>query len=289
MAKIILPENSDIRTLFEQLVQSKRFVFVVGIPGVGKSLYVQQLALLAQAAGRVVHLFQYDVTRMAFEDSTIGRAKYPEINGFTQPAMRKAVGMWAREGIFEWHQQHVEPAHILIGELPLVGNRLIEVVQKGDDEVETILAGEQAQFLVPVPSKRIRAKIEAARIASIANPRNEKEVKDAEPQVLKDNWLETFKLAHHLGLVDTLPSDGAEIEYEPAAYAGVFEHLLQHRPRKTLHVDLDLKPSGSVYDLENIASEPKANPAEVKRIIEQMERKMTPAMIEESVADWYKV
>lgn len=289
MTHIILPEKSDIRVLFEQIAQSKRFAFVVGIPGVGKSLYVQQLALLAQAAGRVVHLFQYDVTRMAFENSDIGREKYPEINGFTQPGMRKAVGMWAREGILKWHQQHVDPKHILIGELPLVGNRLIEVVQREADAAESVIAGELAQYLVPVPSKRIRAKIEAARVASIENPRNAKEVKDAPPNVLTDNWLDTFKLAHHLGLVESVPTNHSEIKYEPAAYAGVFEHLLQHRPTEVLHIDLDLKPSGSVYDLEHIASEPHASPAEVKRIIEQMEGAMTPAMIEESVADWYKV
>ncbi|MFT5195397.1 MAG: hypothetical protein ACI9EW_002542 [Cellvibrionaceae bacterium] len=288
MTKIILPENSEIRTLFGKIVKSKRFVFVAGIPGVGKSLYVQQLALMAQATGRTVHLFQYDVARMAFENSEIGREKYPEINGFTQPAMRKAVGMWAREAIWDWHHRYRDSQNILIGELPLVGNRLIEIVQKEVDPAEPLLAGESAQYLVPVPSKRIRAKIEAARIASIANPRNAKEVKDAELQVLKDNWEKTFKLAFKLGLVANIPSC-SEAEYEPAAYAGVFEHLLQHRPSQTLHIDLDLKPSGSVYDLENIASEPKASAAEVKRIIEQMERTMTPAMIEESVADWYKL
>ena len=289
MTKIILPQKSDIYQLFRKTVANKRFVFIAGIPGVGKSLYVQQLALLAQAAGRIVHLFQYDVTRMAFEDSEIGRTKYPEIDGFTQPAMRKAVGMWARQGILQWHQNYSDPAHILIGELPLVGNRLIEVAQKEPDEAEPLLASEITQFFVPVPSKRIRAKIEAARVASIANPRNVKEVKDAPPNVLTDNWLDTFKLAHHLGLVDSLPTNHADIEYEPAAYAGVFEYLLQHRPTEVLHIDLDLKPSGSVYDLEDIASEPHASPVEVEQIINQMESKMTPEMIEQSVADWYKV
>ncbi len=114
-------------------------------------------------------------------------------------------------------------------------------------------------------------------------------MKDAPPNVLIDNWVETFKLAYKLGLTDNVPGAGNWNEYEPAAYAGVFEHLLQHRPSEILHVDLDLKPSGSVYDLENIASEPRASAAEVARIIEQMERAMTPAMIEASVADWYKM
>ncbi len=285
---IILPENSELRRLFEKTVKQKRFVFIAGIPGVGKSLYVQQLALLAQKAGRVVHLFQYDVTRMAFENSPIGQERYPEINGFTQPPMRKAVGMWAREGIVQWHHKYGGQQHILIGEVPLVGNRLIELVQKGFDPAEPLLSGDLAQFFTPVPSKRIRQKIEEARKASIANPRNEKEVKDAEPQVLKENWEQTFKLAETLGLIEPFDSDG-DVPYEPAAYAGVFEHLLKHRPARTLHLDLDLKPQGSVYDLENIASEPHATPTEVTRIIEKMEKTMTREMIDAAVDDWYNV
>ncbi len=113
-------------------------------------------------------------------------------------------------------------------------------------------------------------------------------MKDAEPQVLKENWEQTFKLAAKLELIEPFDLEG-DIPYEPAAYAGVFEHLLKHRPTRTLHVDLDLKPQGSVYDLENIASEPHATPAEVNRIIEKMEKTMTREMIDAAVEDWYKV
>ncbi|MEM8863073.1 MAG: hypothetical protein AAGD96_32580, partial [Chloroflexota bacterium] len=189
--KIILPKESEVSRLFEKTVKSKRFVFVAGIPGVGKSLYVQQLAVMAQVIGKKVHLFQYDVTRMAFENSPVGLERYPEINGFTQPTIRKALGIWAREGIVNWHHKFGSAEHILIGELPLVGNRLIEVVQKQFDPAENLLAGDLAQFIIPVPSIRIRDKIEAARQASIENPRNAKEVKDAPPNVLRENWQQT--------------------------------------------------------------------------------------------------
>ena len=243
---------------------------------------------MAQAHGRTVHLFQYDVTRMAFENSPIGREKYPEINGTTQPLIRKAVGVWARQGILKWHHTYGQAKHILIGELPLVGNRLIEVVQKQPDTAEPILSGNLATYLTPVPSKRIRAKIETARQASIANPRNAKEIKDAEPQVLQANWEQTFQLAQTLGL--TPESDTTTgFAYDPAAYAGVYEYLLQHRPSQTLHIDLDLKPSGSVYDLQQIASEPRATPAELTKIITTLEKTMTPDQIDMAVANWYKI
>ena len=286
--KVILPKDSEVYHLFEQTVKGKRFVFVAGIPGVGKSLYVQQLAVMAQAIGRKVHLFQYDVTRMAFENSPVGLERYPEIDGFTQPTIRKALGIWAREGIVNWHQTYDSADHILIGELPLVGNRLIEVVQKHPDPAEGLLAGDLAQFIIPVPSTRIRNKIEAARQASIANPRNAKEVKDAPPNVLQENWEQAFALAQKLGLIEQIEIDG-EIAYDPAAYAGVFEHLLKHRPTRTLHIDLDLKPEGSVYDLANIVSEPCASAAEADQILIRLEEQMTPQMIEAAVDNWHKI
>lgn len=288
MLNIILPEDSHIYRVFKETVESKRFVFIAGIPGVGKSLYVQQLAVMAQSIGRKVHLFQYDVTRMAFENCPIGLIRYPEIDGFTHPTIRKALGVWARKGVVQWHTTFADPKHILIGELPLVGNRLIEMVQKGTDSAEELLAGDLSQFYIPVPSERIRNKIEAARQASIENPRNAKEVKDAPPNVLQENWEQAFKLAQKLGLIEEIHADG-EVVYDPAAYAGVFEHLLQHRPTQTLHIDLDLKPQGSVYDLENIVSEPHASAAEADAILTKLENQMTPQEIESAVNNWYDV
>lgn len=285
---LILPPTSALYQTFSDLVKSKRFIFVAGIPGVGKSLYVQQLALLAQRAGRAVHLFQYDVARMAFEGSEIGRTKYPEIEGVTQPMMRKAVGHWAREGVCTWYETYADPAHILIGEVPLVGNRLIELVQPIDDQLEPLLSGEMAQFLVPVPSKAIRKKIEASRAASIANPRNAKEFKDAQPQVLQQNWRDVQMLGHLLGAGDAYAGAGIP-PYEPAVYSAVFRHLLQHRPAEILEIDIDLKPSGSVYDLDGIISEPAASPEEVARIIAEVEARYTLETAAAAVETWYNV
>ena len=285
---LILPPSSELYQKFSELVKEKRFIFVAGIPGVGKSLYVQQLALLAQRAGRSVHLFQYDVARMAFEGSEIGLTKYPEIDGVTQPMMRKAVGHWAREGVHLWHATYADPAHILIGEVPLVGNRLIELVQSIDDPLEPLLSGEMARFLVPIPSKAIRQKIEASRAASIANPRNAKEIKDAQPQVLQQNWRDVQMLGHLLGVGAHYAGDGTP-PYEPAVYSAVFKHLLQHRPSEILEIDIDLKPSGSVYDLGGIISEPAASPEEVARIIAEVESRYTLESAAAAVETWYQV
>jgi MoxR-like ATPase len=52
---------------------ARRMVFVVGLPGTGKSLVVHQLVHVASAAGRAVHLLQWDVARPGFEASPAGR------------------------------------------------------------------------------------------------------------------------------------------------------------------------------------------------------------------------
>jgi len=98
---------------------------------------LQQFALIANEIGRVVHLLQWDVARGAFETPDL-LARYPEVNGITHAAIRKAVGLWAREAVWRWERAHGEARHLLIGETPLIGNRLIELAQRREDEVEPL-------------------------------------------------------------------------------------------------------------------------------------------------------
>ena len=105
---MVLPISSQIYTLFTTLAQSKRMVFMAGLPGVGKSLLIQQLALVAAQQGRQVHLIQWDVSRRAFEIPEI-MARYPEIDGVTDPMIRKGVGIWARTAVKRWHEQYPDP------------------------------------------------------------------------------------------------------------------------------------------------------------------------------------
>ena len=135
---------------FENAIAERRMVFFAGIPGVGKSLHLKNFVSLAQDAGRKVHLLQWDITRAAFETEEV-LTRYPEVDGVTHAAIRKAVGLWARRGVLKWYRTHLDPSHLLVGEVPLVGNRLTELVQPLDDEAEPLLAGEKALFITPVP------------------------------------------------------------------------------------------------------------------------------------------
>lgn len=289
MSEIILPTNSTLYTTFQQLATQQRLVFLAGLPGTGKSLLIQQLVLLAQRAGRTVHLLQWDVTRAAFE-TAVNLQTYPEIDGVTHPAIRKAVGLWARTAVYRWHQTY-DSHHLLIGEVPLIGNRLTELTQPLNDAAEPLLSDPACCFIIPTPSKAVRQVIEDARARSIAQPRHEKEARDAQPNVLQMLWQEVAAIGQQLQLIQK--SDFLEKSdfsaYDPGVYTAVYQHLLQHRHHQTLPIDTVLTPNGSAYALPLNGSELAATPTEVDAIMQQIETEFTGDTLETAVANWYKI
>lgn len=281
---IILPEDSNIYNAFKTAID-KRIVFFTGLSGVGKSLYIQQFAKMATKAGRVVHLLQWDVTREAFQTKDV-MTKYPEIDGVTHPMIRKAVGLWTRQGILNWHNEYSDEKHILIGELPLIGNRLVEVVQQHDDEVEALLASEQSQFFLPVPSVFVREHIVGCRTNSINQPGHERESADAPPSVVNSNWQEIRDLAIRLGITNIANNSD---DYDPNAYAGVYEFLLKNRHAITLPVDQILPTVGSVYELGVVETEIAAKEEQVATIFADIESRYTAENVNVMINNWYEI
>ena len=259
-------------------------VFMAGLPGVGKSLLIQQLALLATQAGRVVHTVQWDVSRSVFETPAI-QQRYPEIDGVTHAAIRKAVGLWSRDAILQWHKTHPGPEHLLIGEVPLIGNRLIELVAPHDDEVEVLLRGGGSLFVVPVPSWEVREVIERSRERTIAEPQHEKERWDASPDVLRALWRDVNMLARRINL--TKAAENAP--YNPYIYGGVYGALLRHRPHQLILIEDVLRPAKSVYDLQVVSSQLQADPETVSAVIAHVEQEYTPAELDELVENWHAI
>lgn len=282
MSQLIIPSTSPIYQQFQTALAQRTIILFAGLPGVGKSLYLQQLALMAGAQGKQVHLLQWDVTRQVFELPEV-LGKYPEIDGVTHAAIRKGVGMWTRQAVNTWMKIRSDK-DILIGEVPLIGNRLIELAQKMQDKAEAVLAGEQTLFMIPVPSKRIRELIEKARSRSITDPKHERENADAPSHVLKALWYQVHKLAMDWGMA-TLD----DANYNPKIYAQVYQHLLQHRQVEVLQVDEAFQPQGSVYDLAAVAGELAATPEQVQEIMLTIEHNYNSEELEQAVADWYKV
>jgi len=280
-SELILGRSSDLYQCFEQALD-KRMVFFTGLSGVGKSLYIQQFSNLAASSGRTVHLLQWDVTREAFQSEQL-LAKYPEVDGVTHSVIRKAVGLWARQGILQWHQQYTDSQHILIAELPLIGNRLIELVQQHDDPVERLLASDQVQFFIPVPSQQVRAHIIGCRTASIDRPEHAREAADAPVSVVNSMWRQVRELAVMLGM------DVEDKGYDPYLYSEVYQYLLKHRNAKSIFIEQILQTQDSVYALEGIASELLATPAQADAIFKQLESDYSLVQIERMVNNWYQI
>lgn len=283
----IIPKDLPLYKQLDQLAQRQRIILFAGLPGMGKSLLLQQTSLMAHGHGRQIHQLQWDVTRMAFEtDSVI--ARYPEVDGVTHAVIRKAVGLWARWGVEEWHLGNPSSDHILIGEVPLVGNRLVELVQKHDDGVEALLASPQTTFAIPVPSVEIRNLIEAARAKSIADPQHEREAKDAPPHVLRDHWLELFQVGKQIGLIE--PSI-VEPLYDPHVYSSTYSSLLIHRHTTTVPLNQRLDTTNhSVYNVNFVPHELVAERDIAEAFVAQVEHKYSDlAQLQSEIDLWYDV
>lgn len=249
---IILPVGSLLRNRFEALARTQRMVFMTGLPGVGKSLLVRQLAILAHQAGRRIHLLQWDSARRVFETPAI-QERYPEIDGFSHPAVKKAVGLWARDKMVEWHESHPQAADMLIAEAVFIGNRLSELIEPAADRAEPLLASDLLRFVLPVPTREVRALIEEARGRTTRAPRHPLEQLDARPNVVRALWDEVYREATGKG----------PAPYDPEIYTGVFLKWLAARHVEVIPIDQPLDGSVSAYDRGVPVADLVASPDEV--------------------------
>lgn len=279
---------------------AERLVFFAGLPGTGKSLLVHQLAHLADQSGRSVHLLQWDVARPPFEASPAGR-RYPPVDGVTHPLIRKAAGLWARDAVVRWSEDHPDPRHLLIGETPFVGNRLVELARRLDDRAESLLAGAGCRFAIVVPSAEVRRFLEAQRARRAADPLHPREREDAPPQVLRDLWSDLAAVARRMGMagsdvgVDTGPQGvgaaGEPPPFDPVAYGRVYETVLRHRTSEIVALDTVLPTETlSVYDFAIAPADLAPSEAEAGLFIREVERRYAePAALEREIARWWAV
>ena len=262
---IMLAEGSKLRKALEANAAQNRIAFLVGLPGVGKTLMVQQLAAIAMQLGRKVHLVQWDVARMAFETPELLR-RFPEIDGVTHAGIRLAAGKWIRQAIEQWCDTYTDPAHLIIGEAALVGNRFVEIAQPIEDRIEATLAGDQAKFLILTPTLAVRAKIEAARAEEIRNPHHEREAANASIDVLEMLMQEIRSIAVITGNKRAVDKGTG---YDPDLYVSVYRKLLRHRHADPVWIDEVLNVQRSPYDIGAIESELLPTADEVDSISKQ--------------------
>ncbi len=262
---VVLPSDWPAGRVLEDLAARQAVVIFAGLPGVGKSLLLQQVAHLARAAGREVHLLQWDVARRAFETDAI-LTRYPEVDGFTHAAIKRAAGVWARTAVWQWRLTHDARTSLLLAEAPLVGGRLVELAAPAPDEAEALLASDEVRFVLPVPSREIRQLIEAARLKSHHAPAHERERGDAPPNVLQALWEDVYREGQAAGIVPPSPP-GDDLLYDPDAYRAVYASWLADRHLTVLEIDRPLVAAGSVYDIGTVTGELVPSPAEVEQVM----------------------
>jgi hypothetical protein len=281
--ELVLPRESRLYQTLAEAVRDRRCVFFAGLPGVGKSLLIQQTALLATEAGRQIHLLQWDVARGAFETAPI-LARYPEVDGITHAAIRKAAGLWVRQAVHGWAQAYADPAHLLIGEAPLIGNRFSELAQQQPDGAEALLGGERSLFLIPAPSAELRASIEQARAREMATPLHERERANATVDVMQSLWRELGEVAARLGVPEARPGLG----YDRDQYVSVYARLLCHRRVHVLDITQRFEVRSSPYDLLAVASELVPSTDDVDATMRLVDS-LPPRELERQVARWHDV
>jgi hypothetical protein len=285
---LVVGEDPRVYRRLAQLEVGSRMVFFAGLPGTGKSLLIHQLAHLADASGRTIHLLQWDVVRPRFESSEAG-TRYPILNGVTHIVIRRAVGVWARHALARWHEEHPDPKHLLIGETPLVGHRLIELARPMGDAAEPLLTSASCQFVIPVPSRDVRRFLEDERHRRILRPAHDREREDAPPVVLRILWEQLVDVARLLGLETTRANTPPP--YDPDLYARVYRTVLTHRHAQDLPVETRFRSAAfSVYDLGLPTHELMPIAHEPDRFIIEVERQYPDLnTLEEEVARWYDV
>lgn len=234
------------------LIERARVIVVTGLPGVGKSHLVRQLACEAVAANRAVTLLQWDVARGALATPAMAD-RYPEVDGVTPPAIRLAIGRWARKTVAEFAGRSAsgsDPGARMLVEAPLVGHRLAAVALAADDEHEAHLAGPGCEFALPVPDRALRAHMVSRRADTIAAPSHPREAADAPPHVVTALWKELLEAGTRLGVTG---ADRAPEDYDPDVYEQVYRTILGSRRLTALHLSLPDdgadNGAGSVYDI----------------------------------------
>ncbi len=230
--KNLIPLHSPVYKNLELAAETAKAVVFSGLPGVGKSLYINQFQLIAAAKGKQVTVIQWDIARKSFETDEIFE-RFPMGDGTVHNGVKLGAGKWLIDTIKDWLKSHTSDEELLLIEAPLVGHRFIEVATIQEDTfLENFFRSPAFQIIVPIPSRRVRAKIEADRSAQISD--DAKVWSGAKPSVMLMLWKMVCGIANEFGR--TIPMEG-QPPYDPEIYEFVFAKILQYRHFIPLHIN----------------------------------------------------
>lgn len=251
----------------ERALPGKRCLVVVGLPGTGKSFLVRDMARMAAASGRSVHLLQWDVARLAWERPDI-LERFPEIDGVTHAAIRGALGIWVRTTVAAWFRRHSAGNDLLLVEAPIIGGRFADLAKRIDDGLEARLAGLETSFVVVAPSRQLQRRLRQRRARQAGAEQHELERYDASMAVLDLQLAAVERAATLLGIASK--SSG----YDPALYIGVMQAVLEHRHVLIVRPKSLIDTRGSVYEFGHTVARIEATPEEVADTLRAAERNL---------------
>ncbi len=228
---LLIPQDDKIHLQLADLCRDAKIIVFVGLPGTGKSLYINHLYHHAKQEGYYPNLIQWDVCRKEFEKGQL-KSTFPSKKGQVHPGVRLSAGNWLLSYLKNWYTTNLEndKSRLLI-EAPLVGNRFSELCHVQEDvNLEQFLKSDQIQFVLPIPNNEVRRKIESDRIAQVSE--TAQKWSGAKPSVLLQLWKDTLAIARVLKLTSY-----QEEAYQANIYQGTYLHILRHRQTVVLDID----------------------------------------------------
>ncbi len=278
-----IPESSTVYQSLKLSAETAKIVVFSGLPGVGKSLYVNQFKQLAQSLDKDVTVIQWDVARKAFETPEISQ-RFPTGDSLVHNGLKLSVGMWLMDTVKSWLSVNKEGSGLLLIEAPLVGYRFVELAHKQDDaSLEAFLTGDTCQFIVPIPSEKVREKIEADRKAQVSE--DAKEWSGAKHSVMELLWKMICGIANTMGKQISMDS---QPPYDPDIYEFVFRKVLKHRHLIPLHIEeifnIAIKNENELHKVGSIQANSETANKYGKLV---MDLHPTNETIDAEVNDWY--
>ncbi len=219
----IIPRNHPFDPLFRKLASGSRIVIISGLPGVGKSLYVNEFYRIAENEGKNVTVIQWDIARKSFETPENLRL-FPMIDGEVHAGFKLMVGKWLLDFIERWLSVSSPESGLLLIEAPLVGHRMVEVVSKNiPASIAAVMESRLTTVVVPIPTTEVRQRIEHARSRDVDD--DAVDWKGAKPSVLLKIWQDVYRIGVKMGYRTQL----AENSYDPGLYEFVFRQVCRHR------------------------------------------------------------
>ena len=278
----IIPESSPVYLRLRQLAKEAGIVIFSGLPGVGKSLYINEFYSLAQKEKRNVTVIQWDVARKAFETDKI-MEKYPMNDGTVHNGIKLLAGEFIKDKILQW-SENSSARDLLMIEAPLVGHRFIEVVERSDNEdLECILADGSCCVVVPIPSRKVRKLIEEERSRQVSD--DAKVWMGAKPSVMLMLWKKVYDIALEFGYQ---AANTENPDYDPNIIEFVFRQICKHRHFVPLYIDevftVPKQAESALHQLESLV----ATKREAEGYFEQISNLYPDdGSLDQRVAGWY--